>query len=114
MYNRHVILPWPHKQLLKINDLTNCCANRLAHQGLKKGGKLGIMMHNSIAFVHSWIAASKLGVIYVPINTDYKGDILQYQLNKADVSHLIVDASLAARVLDPFCNAAVELGEIRC
>ena len=84
----------------EFNDLTNCCANKLAHQGLKKGGKLGIMMHNSIAFVHSWIAASKLGVIYVPINTDYKGDILQYQLDKADVTHLIVDISLAPRVSD--------------
>ena len=95
----------------EFNDLTNCCANRLAHQGLKKGGKLGIMMHNSIAFVHSWIAASKLGVIYVPINTDYKGDILQYQLNKADVSHLIVDASLAARVLDVI-NELPQLQEV--
>ncbi|MAJ87720.1 MAG: ATP-dependent acyl-CoA ligase [Cellvibrionales bacterium TMED148] len=100
----------PHKTFIRspdntltyseFNDLTNCCANRLAEKGLKKGGKLGIMMHNSIAFVHSWIAASKLGVIYVPINTDYKGDILQYQLNKADVTHLIVDVSLASRVGD--------------
>ena len=71
--------------------LTNACAHNFSDLGLEKGTKLGIFMHNSLAFIHSWLAAAKLGVIYVPINTDYKGDILQYQLNKADVTHLVVD-----------------------
>ena len=82
----------------QFNDLSNSCANHFTALGLKKGDKLGLMMHNSLAFIHSWIAASKLGVIYVPINTDYKGDILQYQLNKADVTHLAIDSSLFDRI----------------
>ena len=55
-----------------------------------------------MAFIHSWLAAAKLGVIYVPINTDYKGDILQYQLNKADVTHLVIDSNLVERISEIF------------
>ena len=78
--------------------LTNACAHNFSDLGLEKGSKLGIFMHNSLGFIHSWLAAAKLGVIYVPINTDYKGDILQYQLNKADVTHLVIDSSLVERL----------------
>lgn len=82
----------------EFNAATNALANNLSQLGLKKGCKLGIMAHNSFAFVHSWIAAAKLGAIYVPINNDYKGDILQYQMNKAEITHLVVDNSLSGRV----------------
>ncbi len=93
----------------EFNEITNAFANNLSALGLGKGAKFGVMMHNSLGFMHSWIAASKLGVIYVPINTDYKGDILHYQLNKADVTHMIVDSSLLERV----CAVIGELPQLK-
>ena len=37
-----------------------------------------------------------------PDKHDYKGDILQYQLNKADVTHLVVDSNLVERISEIF------------
>lgn len=91
---------YPERPLLQFGDdtysyerfdrLANTVANGLAELGLEKEGKLAIMVPNDPAYVQSWFAAARLGVVYVPINTDYKGDILRYQLDKADVTHMVI------------------------
>ena len=82
----------------ELNNKVNSCANFLSSLGVAKGTKVALMLRNSPAFIFSWLAVSKLGGIYVPINTDYKGDILQYQLNKADVTHIILDSDYIVRL----------------
>ena len=84
----------------EFNRITNCCANNLSRVGLGKDGKIAIMAKNSLAFLHSWFAAAKLGAVYVPINTEYKGSILRHQLSKADVTHVVIDRDLAARLIE--------------
>ncbi|MFV0298133.1 MAG: AMP-binding protein [Hyphomicrobiaceae bacterium] len=76
----------------------NRVANGLIGLGVGHGTKIAIMAHNSLAFVEAWFGAARTGAVYVPINTDYKGDILQYQLAKADVSHIVVEPGLLSRV----------------
>lgn len=78
--------------------LTNRVANALAGLGLAKGGKMGLMVPNSLEFLGALFAAGKLGAVYVPINLDYKGDILGYQLAKADVTHMVIDARYLDRL----------------
>ena len=56
----------------------NRMANGLAALGAGKGAKVAIMALNSLAFVEAWLGAARGGAIYVPINTEYKGDILRY------------------------------------
>ena len=58
---------------LELNNKVNSCANFLCSLGVTKGTKVALMLRNSPAFIFSWLAVSKLGGIYVPINTDYKG-----------------------------------------
>ena len=82
----------------ELNNKVNSCANFLGSLGVVKGTKVALMLKNSPAFIFSWLAVSKLGGVYVPINTDYKGDILQYQLNKADVTHIIIDSDYIIRL----------------
>ena len=75
--------------------------NRFARflESLELGtGRLAIMLPNCLEFVLAWFAASKLGAVYVPINTDYLGEVLCHQLGKAAVTHLLVDARFADRV----------------
>lgn len=77
--------------------------NRFAHflQSLPLGqGKLAIMLPNSLEFVYGWFACAKLGAVYVPINTEYRGEILRYQLDKAEVTHMLIDRSYAGRLAD--------------
>jgi crotonobetaine/carnitine-CoA ligase len=61
-------------------------------------GRLAIMLPNCLEFVLAWFAASKLAAVYVPINTEYLGEVLRHQLGKAEVTHLLVDVRFADRV----------------
>lgn len=70
----------------------------LAQQGVTRFAKVALMLSNSVEFVESWFAICRLGAIYVPINTDYKGAILSWQLNRADVSHIIIEAGFMDRL----------------
>ncbi len=82
----------------QLNSKVNSCANFLKSLGVTSGTKVALMLRNSPAFIYTWLAVSKLGGVYVPINTDYKGDILQYQLNKADVTHIVLDSDYIIRI----------------
>jgi crotonobetaine/carnitine-CoA ligase len=76
----------------------NRVANGLAELGAGRSAKIAIMAHNSLAFIEAWLGAARAGAIYVPINTEYKGDILAYQLAKADVTHIVIDPTLLDRL----------------
>ena len=80
------------------NRAVNRMAGLLADLGVGPGIKVALMLPNSTEFLWAWFACAKLGAVYVPINTDYKGDILHYQLAKADVSHLIIDGTWLDRI----------------
>lgn len=76
----------------------NRAANGLIALGGGREAKVAIMAANSLAFVDAWLGAARAGAVYVPINTDYKGDILRYQLTKADVTHIVIDPALFERL----------------
>lgn len=78
---------------------TNRVAHSLRQLGVGKGSKVALMLTNSPEFLYGWFAVAKLGGIYVPINTEYKGDVLQHQLNKSEVTHVIVDDELVERLV---------------
>ena len=63
-------------------------------------GKLAIMLPNCLEFVYGWFGCAKLGAMFVPINNEYRGDILQYQLSKAEVTHMLIDAAYVRRLAD--------------
>ncbi|WP_326537493.1 AMP-binding protein [Pseudorhodoferax sp.] len=66
--------------------------------GVARGEKVALMLSNSLEFVLAWFACARLGALYVPINTEYRGDILAYQLDKAEASMLVVDAAYLERL----------------
>lgn len=81
---------------------TDMVASRVAagllELGAGQGAKVALMAVNSLAFVDAWLGAARAGTVYIPINTDYKGDILRYQLGKADVSHIVIDPEFLQRL----------------
>ncbi len=66
-------------------------ANGLMACGLARQGKLAIFARNSFEFVAFWFGCARMGALYVPINTDYKGAVLQHQLAHAEVTHILID-----------------------
>lgn len=66
--------------------------------GVVKGDKVAIMLGNCPEFLFLWFGISKLGAVEVPINTAHRGEILAYQLAKADCRLLAVEAGLLERL----------------
>ena len=79
-------------------DAARRAASGFAAIGADRSSKIAIMAGNGPAFVDAWLAAALMGAVYVPINTDYKGDILRYQLAKADVSHIVIEPDYLDRL----------------
>jgi crotonobetaine/carnitine-CoA ligase len=81
-----------------IDSAANRFANRLIELGLHKGDKAAIMLENRPEFLGAWVGMAKAGIVEVPINTGYKGDLFTYLLNQAEcraldlttLEHLIV------------------------
>jgi crotonobetaine/carnitine-CoA ligase len=87
----------------------NRTANGLLALDAGKDSKIAIMAMNGPGFIDAWLGAARTGAVYVPINTDYKGDILRYQLGKADVSHIVIDPAF----LDRLDAVATDLPKLR-
>jgi acyl-CoA synthetase (AMP-forming)/AMP-acid ligase II len=57
--------------------------------GLTKGSRVGLLMPNGPDWVLSWLAATRIGAVVVPLNTFYKARELGWVLRHADVQTLL-------------------------
>lgn len=89
----------------QINTASNRLAHALWNHGITNGSRVALMMAGSVDYVIVWFALSKLGAIEVPINTAYKGNLLDYILEKSETAAIIVDAAF----LETISEAAEKL-----
>jgi crotonobetaine/carnitine-CoA ligase len=73
-------------------------AGGLAGLGVEHGTRVGLFLPNCAEFVNCYFAAAKLGAPTVPINTAYRGYMLEYVLNDTACRYLVVDASYLDRI----------------
>ncbi len=70
-----------------LNERVNRLSNALIANGLEKGDRLGVLVHNSYQFVELYFAASKIGAIFCPFNNHLKAreliEVLKYSTPKA-------------------------------
>src|SRR5699024_9651170 len=66
-------------------------AARLRQLGLDKGDRLAVMGKNSDAFLILFFAASRAGLVHVPINFALTGPELEYLVADSSASAIIVD-----------------------
>ena len=86
-----------------INREANRIAEGLAARGIEPGHRCAVMMQNTPAHVFVWFATAKLGVVEVPINTAYRGDILTHIVTSARATAMVLDAEfvpVVARIAD--------------
>jgi len=67
----------------EINSRANRMARLLKLRGLEKGDRLCVYLENSVTFIDLYLAAIKLGVIFVPVNILYK---------EREIAHIYKDA----------------------
>lgn len=66
-------------------------ANALAALGVRPGDRVLAMLPNSVEFLQAWFGVSRLGAVFVPINTAYKGAFLQHVINNAGGRLILID-----------------------
>ena len=100
---------WPDKIFLDFSGETYTYADveresaRIAHGlssiGVAPGDRVCAMLDNNVDFILAWFGANRIGAVFVPINTDLKGDFLRHQLIDADPGVMIAEAAYAERIL---------------
>ncbi len=79
--------------------------------GLSAGDTLLTMLPDSLDLVLAWLACAKLGVIEVPVNTAYRGDILAHVIRDSRAKTMLI----AARWLERLAALESDLDELpRC
>ena len=67
-------------------------AATLLRRGFAKGERLALLMGNEVEFVVAFLAAARIGMISVPMNTRQKRPEVAFVLNQCTVAAVIVDA----------------------
>lgn len=78
--------------------ITQALATGLKLLGVTRGDRVALYMSNRPEMVLMSLAVNKLGAIWTPINTDYKGQWLLDSLNSGLCKLLVVDEEFAAAV----------------
>ena len=86
-----------YERLLKKVDTL---ARFLELSGIEKGDRVAIFMQNSIEFVVSLFAITKLGAVAVPVNTFLKSEEVAYILNDCK-ARMLMASSEQAKVVAP-------------
>lgn len=82
----------------EVAQKANRFAALLGKLGVEPGGRVAILLYNSPEWLFVWLGCSMANVAYVPINTEYLGDILAYQLAKAEVSAVVIGDTFVDRI----------------
>jgi carnitine-CoA ligase len=88
---------WTYAQTL---DTSLAAAGALHSLGVKPGDAVMVWLPNGMEMVRCWFALSLLGAIFVPINTAYRGRILEHVVDNAAARLAIVHAELLPRLAE--------------
>ncbi|MDJ0878775.1 MAG: AMP-binding protein [Halieaceae bacterium] len=80
------------------DELTDRLAGGLRALGVRAGDRIALYLGNCPEFVLVTLAANKLGAIWVPISTDYRGEWLHDTLERSRCRVLVADPERAARL----------------
>jgi carnitine-CoA ligase len=107
---------WPAKPFVRFGqvvvtfsefaDDVGRLAGALGQEGVRQGDRVAVLMHNTLACLHSWFAVNQAGGVWAPLNTEFRGAGLAHAIGVARPSLLICDYELLDRVCDPLVSEA--------
>ena len=65
----------------------------LLKAGMVRGGKVGLLLMGSSLHVLAWFGSISASLVDVPINPEFRGEVLDHAITKTDVAALFVDDS---------------------
>src|SRR5262249_10297577 len=100
----------PHSEALVLGErrltyaaldrLVESVAGNLASQGFAQGDRLALLLGNCIEFVVLVLAAARIGLIAVPMNTRQRRPETEFMLNQCRASGLAYDLALTEQIPD--------------
>jgi len=93
---------------LELKQDVDTFARFLEFSGIKKGDRVAMIVGNSIEFVVSLFAITKIGAVAVPINTFLKKGEFEYILNDCEAKLLICTPSFAKETKDLIQSTKIE------
>ncbi len=90
------------------NRLANAFARGLGELGVGRGDRVAFLLRSSPEFVFATLGASKLGAVWVPTNTDYKGPWLRESLEDSRARVLVAEGDLLPRVAEVAAGLPLE------
>jgi long-chain acyl-CoA synthetase len=72
-----------------LNRRVNKLANALVSLGLKKGDRVGLLFHNSLAYLESYLALYKAGMVWVRLNARLAPSEIKGMLDDSDALAMI-------------------------
>jgi crotonobetaine/carnitine-CoA ligase len=90
----------------RVNELANSAARGFAELGVRRGDTVAFLLETCPDWIWLTLGLNKLGAIWVPTNTDYKGVWLRESLEDARARVLVADAAGLARALEA-CGGAL-------
>jgi crotonobetaine/carnitine-CoA ligase len=93
----------------EIDRQANALARALAALGIGKGHTVVTLFDTSMDVFVCWFAINKLGAIWVPINTAYRGEYLRHQVTDSGARLAICDA----HYLERFAEIQMHLRDVR-
>lgn len=80
------------------NRIVNRYARGMQQLGVTPGDRVVIYMKGCIDYVLVTLAVAKLGAVWVPVNTDYKGSWLQENINDSEGKLIVTNDDYLAKV----------------
>jgi len=81
-------------------ELTANTAAGLYALGVRQDDRVVVWLPNGLDCLRVWFAINWLGAVYVPINTAYKGRVLEHVLANADADLIVAHAELISLLRD--------------
>jgi malonyl-CoA/methylmalonyl-CoA synthetase len=82
----------------EIDDRASRMAHLLADRGLSFGDRLCVFLPNCLEFIDLYLAATRLGIIFVPVNVLYRDREIRHILADAEPTALITSQDLLQHV----------------
>ncbi|MGE5842747.1 MAG: long-chain-fatty-acid--CoA ligase [Deltaproteobacteria bacterium] len=82
----------------ELNDRVNRLASSLLDSGLRKGDRIGVLLHNGHPFLEIYFAAAKTGGIFCPYNNHFKKSELKDIFDYSTPRYLFVDSDFVEMV----------------
>ncbi|MGM5069131.1 AMP-binding protein [Rhodococcus qingshengii] len=82
-----------------VDSRSNAFAHELSALGIGVGDTVATILDNNIDQIVSWLSINKLGAVWVPLNTAYRGDFLSHQITDSQARIIVAESAYLANVI---------------